>query len=275
MNPSPRQCRETIKRVNAKIGHLKRSITKYHSSSHRIVSEDNLDRGERLYRLADVREPPSPIAIQVTEIVSLMRTALDHLMYLLIGPLPEDQNAPGFPILKDEAEFDKKLGALAKKHALPANVIQWLKSLQGYSEADPKTRVLGQLNSLAGISKHRFHNEIVVQHQRTQGKLIGVSGISHSHRVDNNVFNGVAVGAFEILKPKFEDGQPVARVALASRAGGGLVLGRGANMTLGGTGASFATYTSPGPVKSGIHVELHGTTANQARCYAEGSVRPS
>lgn len=247
------ECRETVKRVNGKIGNLKRSIDRYHSNSCRIVAEDNLEKAERIYRLVDVNQPPLGIAMQVTEITCLMRAALDHLMFLLVSqargtPLPDNEFSPYFPICSTEAKFDKAGTDLQKNYGLSQDVIDWLKRIQAFHAPDPKNRVLYQLTSIVGIAKHRFHNVMEVAAGNTIGKLHGIGGLSATSTVVDNTFNGIRVTAFEILGGDFKEGAPIARVALGRNAGGGLVLGRGASMTLGGTGASFATSNSAGPV---------------------------
>ncbi len=240
------KCRATLRRVETKLGQLKRSINRYHTNSHVIVPQDDLQNGERLFCLKQVKQPPLSISIQVTEITCLMRAALDHLMYLIIWDslgheLPAGEFAPYFPIYKNEDDFDKQMAKLNRNYGLQQDVADWLRSHQGYSSPNLTERTLIILNSIVGIAKHRFHNAFDAKLNQTTSRLTGISGVSDGMQVENNIINGIQLRSFRIERAAFEEGAIVARAILGKDVVGPLQMG-------GGMGIHLVGGTSTGPI---------------------------
>ncbi len=172
-------CRASVKRINAKLYQLEERIARYHASAYKVVADDDLLVGKRVYRLANVVEPPVDISVDITDIANLMRTTLDHLMWVLVeqangGMVPSElKETLYFPIVEESARFvDARVNAI---HNFNRGETAWLRSLQEYNRTNPQERSLLLLNKVVKISKHRYHHSLELM--PSSAVSIGVNAI--------------------------------------------------------------------------------------------------
>lgn len=117
------------------------------------VSSDRDRQGRLVMRFGEVRSLPPELSILIGEAAHHLRSALDHLMFLLARPTKGKEEAVQFPIATSRKNFSKskwRMPGIAK------GVLGVVESVQPYhSRKWPETRLLGQLQAINNRDKHR------------------------------------------------------------------------------------------------------------------------
>lgn len=212
-------CRATLVRIDAKLDELERSVRDYELHSCRIVADDNLQLGERLYRLKNVVEPPIDLSIDVTEIACLMRSALDHLMFQLVeranpgGLSNEQRESSQFPIPKDGKTCFDVSDSRKRRLNLDSDVWNHLDTLQLYAETNRADRPLAALSEIVNVAKHRFHNTLEAVVPKTLSAFMGTSGLLYDNHIGMHMTVGsVRIRAIHSVKASFEEDAVVYRI---------------------------------------------------------------
>lgn len=111
-------------------------------------------KGRLVYRVSEVSPTPALISLLVGDMANNLRTALDHLMFLLARPATEkEERAVAFPIVKSSKDF---AGTRRNMPGVPKGVRTLVETLQPYHRRKwPETALLGQLQAINNWDKHR------------------------------------------------------------------------------------------------------------------------
>lgn len=219
MSSTLRTYRATLDRIDSRLTDLKRKVRNYHRRACKIRYCDDLDRGERIYRLAKVQEPPDELSIDVTEIVCLMRAALDHLFYAMVtaahgGTLGDPRLARKvhFPIPENPVPVDR-LGKEKSAFRLRADQWDWVDRLNQCGTADPRERVLRVLSALTNTAKHRFHNGLTTVTPRSMNTINGKWSIwQDTWGMYTNMGNRRIIAYHSMPNPEFQEGAEIFRI---------------------------------------------------------------
>ena len=110
---------------------------------------------EFIFKVAIVEELPVNVRIFAGEVLTHLRSALDHLAWQLALTTTQTPNkSTEFPVYLSEDEFKKS--ARRKIDSLPAGVQATIEELQPYRQPEPAKSPLWRLHRLANVDKHRL-----------------------------------------------------------------------------------------------------------------------
>jgi hypothetical protein len=174
---------------------LRAEIVEYmNENPFRFVEETNHEAREKICRARISKEIPLNIRIYAGEVITHLRSALDHLTWQL-ALINTDTPAKGtqFPIAAETKKFNSD-----QIRSLAESARSIIYELQPFHSAKPTTHPLWLLNKLANDDKHRL---ITVAYNHTQG--MGIAKMPPTEK-----------GDFEILSTMHEihDGTEVWRI---------------------------------------------------------------
>ena len=136
-----------------------------------IVTEDDPESRDRIYRMEIVRHPPAAEwGVLAGDVIHNLRSALDHLAYALClahSPSGTPPSGTEFPIFADEDLFDQTArgGGLYKIRGMSGEVQKAVRQLQPFQHgAAAKSQSLWLLHEMSNIDKHRYlHLSVIGQ----------------------------------------------------------------------------------------------------------------
>src|SRR6266446_2245218 len=159
MTDSPRiaSIKAKIERAKEQIRNLKSEIDAFlESKSYTVISDDEPETGDRVFRISALREPPlgwDRWRVIVGEIVHDLRSSFDHLIWRLIlanGGTPDDRTA--FPVARSVKEFEAGYQRIVKGASTEA--MRLIESLKPYKGSD--NPILYALHRLNITDKHHL-----------------------------------------------------------------------------------------------------------------------
>ena len=151
----PKHLYTKIERANNLFAALKHESGIFISENYKIKGELNQKTKNYSFLALGGPELPPKFSVFIGEIVYHLRTALDHLVFILAAEKGNPTRLT-FPICcqKNEFRLAKRKGALK---GVPNSAIQMIESLQPYqTSSNPKLATLYQLHNLNIIDKHRL-----------------------------------------------------------------------------------------------------------------------
>jgi hypothetical protein len=178
------RARDHAKSLNAKVLRFRRR------HPYEVVHDRDRRTGEHLLRLLPVEQPPLQWAVEAGEVLHDLRSALDHLVYQLVGlnkDPPRGQlsprspwNALRFPICTGPADF--WLAARRGLWGIDKPTRELIEAYQPYrrSQDDPANDPLWRLAALSDIDKHRPLHLVGAWIQAAEPPLVVVRGATLS-----------------------------------------------------------------------------------------------
>ncbi len=166
----PEGVSEKLRRANEHLEALNVSVERFlERDSNRVISEDDPDTGNRIYRAEILESPPSvKWAVVAGDILHNLRSGLDHLAYALCTVHAPGKTPPGrteFPIFWDKDRFEniEARGGLYKIRGMSCEMKNAIRAEQPYNRGNPaKAQSIWLLQELSNIDKHRVLNLAVV-----------------------------------------------------------------------------------------------------------------
>ena len=205
----------------------------YGSDPGTLVLAEESRPGNELYIFKEKKPVPAKIALILGDALQCLRSSLDYLVWELVeaaGNTPHRQLQ--FPVALSEKQYRDDLVKRRRLDGVAPEAIAIIDQLQPYLQAHPKETVLGILDELTNVNKHRrviftglhatketLPSHIpcllgVVTQVDSNGKVIGEipmqavltlqEGLSKSIEVTNCVDTAAKLIAQQIL-PLFED----------------------------------------------------------------------
>jgi hypothetical protein len=148
-----------------------------------ITRDEESDPFKVLFWITLLEEPPAEIALAAGDAIHNLRSALDHIIYEISAKFEVNPARTGFPLLMDEAEWEKR-GNNGRLHRgcgldrvrwLPPEAIRMIRNMQPWPRSEPfmpdlwgpNRQSLRELHDLDINDKHKnlnlavFHAEMV------------------------------------------------------------------------------------------------------------------
>ncbi len=153
-----------VERAEHHIEELQSSWKSFKAKAYTVTPEDDLNTGERIWKLTDFSDIPNNIPLIIGDAVHNLRSALDHIIFHLASVCTDPVAFKGlyFPIAANAVDFEKRLGeASVYKPKSPGVVkrlrpdaIEALRALEPYEGG--RGAILYGLNRLDVIDKHHL-----------------------------------------------------------------------------------------------------------------------
>jgi hypothetical protein len=199
-----------VLRAKKHVQELEDEIRAFHESKpYTVVKEEEPESGDDVYRVTISLQIPSNLALIVGDVLSNLRSSLDHLAWdLVIANGGAPSVSTGFPIKRDAKELEsfiigKVSGASSKAH----RIIRLLKPYQGGNKQ------LWRINHLRNVDQHRLLLVVGAAHKNIVIRMMMPSAFGDGEDVE---FPPFALNPADRQFP-LQDGVEVFRVKAAAK----------------------------------------------------------
>lgn len=199
--PLPHQFDDIQRKLTRANAHTKtfNNLVKDFWKSARYDSEGKTDyKGRLVCFVTYVDQVPPDLSLLISESAHQLRSALDHLMWMLARPQGAKQEGNvQFPLVRSRKKYIS-----GTDHMMPGvrrGVRTVIESLQPYhSRKWPKTALLGQLRAISNWDKHR--------------SLLTTMGATTVMESKITLIGGARIGRVEHFRPILKPGAIIARI---------------------------------------------------------------